>query len=182
MKKNAIFIAVIGLLMISSGGIMSFVTSFAKDVTDAKDNVEIIQNKFQSFKELMEVFNGERELVYSDVINDLYVEHASEKYSSWITTFQSYEQTIAKVSEYRPILEQRCIDILYNDSNIQSKCDSMLLSYETAINYYVKDVFKFNEFIEVYNAGVDELSRLAPYALKGYNYIDFNDDGKYLGK
>ena len=47
------------------------------------------------------------------------------------------------------------------------------------------NTYKFSQLyngIEVYNAGVDELSRLASYDLKGYNYIDFNDDGKYLGK
>lgn len=182
MRKKAVVFAVIGILLVGFGGVMSFVKSFAKEVTDAQESLEAIQTQYQSFKELMEVINQKREHLYSDVMNDLYAEHAVEKYANWIVAFQDYEQTIEQVTSYKPALEQRCMNILYNDSNAQSQCDSMLLSYETAINYYVKDVLKFQEFIELYNIGVDDLSKLKPYDLKNYNYIDFNDDGRYLGK
>jgi len=182
MKRKSIWVAGLGVLMIVAGCIMSFVTSFAKDVSAAKENAEIIDTEYKSFKELIESFNGERELLYSNVFNDLYIENVAESYQEWTSAFESYEGVLKKIAGYRPVLEERCLGVLYNDSNIQSRCDSMLISFETAINYYVKDVNKFNEVIDLYNAGVDELTRVASFDLDGYNYLDFNDDGKYLGK
>lgn len=182
MKRKSAIVAMFGILMITSGGIMSFVTSFAKDVTDSKENIEIIQTEYKNFKELVEVLNGKREKIYSDVINELYIEHASEDYQNWTSSLKDYEDTITQIAEYRSTLAQRCIGVLYNDSNVQSQCDSMVLSYETAINYYVKDIQKFNDFIGLYNASVMDDAKLEAYDLKDYNYIDFNDDGKYLGK
>lgn len=182
MKKKSAIVAMLGVLMITSGGIMSFVTSFAKDVTDSKENIEIIESEYVKFKELVEVLNTKREKVYANVINELYVEHAASDYNQWISILKEYEDTITEISQYQSVLVKRCIGILYNDSNIQSQCDSMVLSYETAINYYVKDIQKFNDFIALYNASVIEDASLDIYDLKDYNYIDFNDDGKYLGK
>lgn len=182
MKKNAIVMALVGTLMITSGGIMSFVTSFAKDVNDAKENSETILTQYTEFKNLMEVFNSKRESLYSDVMNELYVESANDSYDTWLEKLHDYESTVEQVQGYKGMLEQRCLGILYNDTNIQSQCDSMLLSYETAINYYVKDIHKFNSFVSLYNASVDELNQKSAYDLKEYNYTDFNDDGKYLGK
>ncbi len=182
MKKKSAIVAMMGILMITSGGIMSFVTSFARDVTDSKENIETIQTEYKNFKDLVETLNGKREKVYSDVINELYIEYAQEEYNTWKSALEDYESTVSSIAGYQSMLQDRCVSILYNDSNVQSQCDSMVLSYETAINYYVKDIQKFNSFIDLYNASVGEELKLNGYDLKNYNYIDFNDDGKYLGK
>ena len=181
MKRNAVFLSVAGFVMIISGCAMLFITSFAKDVSDTKENSEAIQTQYQDFKVLIEEFNSERELVYTNIINELFEDHILEYYDTWKKTLLDYEKIIQKVAGYKDSLEKRCVGILYNDSGLQSKCDSMLISYETAVNYYVKDVDKFNSFIMSYNEGISELDQKEVFPLN-YNYIDFNDDGKYLGK
>lgn len=182
MKRKAILVAVVGVLCIFGGSVTAFIESFASDVNSTKENVEIIEKKYDGFKKLMESFNTERELLYANVINNLYIEDVILKYNEWFGYYGEFQKTIQSVEEYRDMLEERCLGILYNDSNIQSKCDSMVISYETAINYYVKDVNKFNKFLNTYNEGAHEIDRVSLFELYGYNYIDFNDDGNYLGE
>ena len=47
MRKKAVVFAVIGILLVGFGGVMSFVKSFAKEVTDAQESLEAIQTQYQ---------------------------------------------------------------------------------------------------------------------------------------
>ena len=66
MKRHALLVAVFGVLLVGSGFITSFVQSFAKEVNDTKNNMEVIQEKYDNFKDLLQSFNGDREIVYND--------------------------------------------------------------------------------------------------------------------
>lgn len=180
MKHKILF--VIGTLMIISGIATSFMSSFAKDISESKQNAEEIETKYLEFKDILTMLNGERENLYNDVINELYIEMVEEDYNMWLNTYKEYKKIVESIASYKNFIKERCFNVNYTDSNIQSKCDSMLLSYETAINYYVKDVYKFNNFIETYNANIEETNQKALIELTEYNYIDFNDDGRYTGK
>ena len=180
MKKYTLF--VLGITLILSGVLLSFYESFAIDIDDAKENEKQIEEKYESMKVLLNEINDSRGNIYNLVINDLYIEKVESSYSTWYQTYQSYKTVIDKMEKYKTELNKRCFNILYQDSNIQSKCDSMMLSFETAINYYVKDVGKFNEFITNYNVGKQEAEYKQTIELGNYNYIDFNDDGRYTGK
>lgn len=180
MKKYTLL--VLGITLILSGILLSFYESFALDVDEQKENEKQIEEKYESMKVLLNEINDRRGNIYNLVINDLYIEKVESSYNTWLQTYQSYKTVIDKMEEYKTELNKRCFNILYQDSNIQSKCDSMMLSYETAINYYVKDVNKFNEFISNYNVGKLETEYKQVIDLGAYNYIDFNDDGRYTGK
>lgn len=180
MKKYTLL--ALGITMVLSGIIGSFFTSFAKDVDASRKNEQVIEEKYESLKGLLNEINNKREYIYNSVINDLYFEKVDTSYNDWHQSYQDYKKVINKISDYKTDLNQRCFNIMYQDSNIQSKCDSMMLSYETAINYYVKDVNKFNTFITNYNVGKLETEYKDTIDLGIYNYIDFNDDGRYTGK
>ena len=182
MKRKAILVFVVGILLVGIGFIMSFVKSFAKDVSEQQENIEIIEKEYSNFKDLLQSFNGDREIVYNDVFNNLFIENLEGNYDSWVIILQDYEKTSEKIFEYKSLLQDRCFGINYSDSNIQSKCDSMLISYETANNYFVKDINKWNSFVDSYNNQVEEIYMRDGFDLKTRNYIDFNDDGEYLGK
>jgi len=182
MKRKAILVFVVGILLVGIGFIMSFVKSFAKDVSEQQENIEIIEKEYSNFKDLLQSFNGDRELVYTDLFNNMFIENLEGSYDSWVIMLQDYEKTAYQIFEYKSFLQEKCYDVLYNDSNIQSKCDSMLISYETANNYFVKDINKWNSFVDSYNNQVEEIYMRDGFDLKTRNYIDFNDDGEYLGK
>lgn len=183
MKRHAFLVAVFGILLVSAGCLSSFVKSFAKDINDTKQNIDIIENKYKTFKGLLQSFNGDREIVFTDIFNNMFIENLESNYDNWVIKLQDYEKTANKIFSYKDFLIDSCNNIIYNDSDIQSKCDSMLISYETANNYYVKDINKWNEFVNSYNLSLeDELYKRNLFDLKTRNYIDFNDDGEYLGK
>ena len=182
MKRHALLVAVFGVLLVGSGFISFFVQSFAKDINDTKENMEIIEDKYNTFKDLLQSFNGDREIVFNDVFNNMFIENLESNYDGWVIKLQDYEMTANKIFAYKEFLIDNCNSIIYNDSDIQSKCDSMLISYETANNYFVKDINKWNEFVNSYNTQLeDELYKRNLFDLNR-DFIDFNDDGEYLGK
>ena len=182
MKRHALLVAVFGVLLVGSGFISSFVQSFAKDINDTKENMEIIEDKYNTFKDLLQSFNGDREIVFNDVFNNMFIENLESNYDGWVIKLQDYEMTVNKIFAYKEFLIDYCSNIIYNDSDVQSKCDSMLISYETANNYFVKDINKWNEFVNSYNTQLeDELYKRNLFDLNR-DFIDFNDDGEYLGK
>lgn len=182
MKRHALLVAVFGVLLIGSGFISSFVQSFAKEVSDTKNDMKVIKEKYDNFKDLLQSFNGDREIVYNDLFNNMFIENIDNNYDSWVIKLQDYEVTANKIFDYKEFLQASCSNIIYNDSGVQSKCDSMLISYETANNYFVKDINKWNDFVNSYNTQLeDELYKRSLFDLKR-DYIDFNDDGEYLGK
>lgn len=180
MKRWILIIIGVGLIL--AGILISFASSFAKDVSDTKENTVIIEETYEKFKDWTTALNGEREILYDSVINNLYVELVAENYSKWISSYDHYVEVVGKALDYEDTLRTYCLGVTYANSNVQSKCESMIISYETAINYYVKDVNKFNEFVEVYNSEVEEEQKVNALELGDYHYIDFNDDGKYVGK
>lgn len=183
MKRRALLVAVFGFLLVGMGSISSFVNSFAKDISDTKESIDTIRDEYIKFKDLLQSFNGNREIIYTDVFNNLFIENLDGNYDNWIIELQDYEKTTDKIFNYKSLLEEKCAGIIYNDSDIQSKCDSMLISYETVNNYFVKDINKWNEFVDNYNSQLeDTLYKREYFDLRGRNYIDFNDDGEYLGK
>ena len=183
MKRHALLVAVFGVLLAGIGGITLFADSFAKDISDTKKNIDVIQDEYDKFKNLLQSFTGDREIIYSDVFNNLYLETVEGNYDNWYIKLQEYENTTNKIFGYKTFLQEKCVGVIYNDSNTQSKCDSMLISYETVNNYFVKDINKWNDFINEFNNQVEDvLYSKKLFDLNTRNYIDFNDDGEYLGK
>ena len=75
MKRHVIVVAVFGVLLAGIGGIALFADSFAKDISDTKKNIDVIQDEYDKFKNLLQSFTGDREIIYSDVFNNLYLEN-----------------------------------------------------------------------------------------------------------
>ena len=80
MKRHALLVAVFGVLLVGSGFISFFVQSFAKDINDTKENMEIIEDKYNTFKDLLQSFNGDREIVFNDVFNNMFIENLESNY------------------------------------------------------------------------------------------------------
>ena len=50
------------------------------------------------------------------------------------------------------------------------------------MNYFVKDVNEFNDFIDDYNSKYSASISIYELDNNQYNYLDVNDDGKFIGK
>lgn len=181
MKRNSILILVLGLFFIAGGMIIALFTDMSKESANIINIGEQVNDNYSKFEQDIEVFNNERKIFNEEIVNNLFVEEVFDNYYDWIKILDNYHDSVSKINNYKKFLLDNCFYDDYINSNVKSKCNSMINSYETVINYYVKDIQRFNKLLEVYNDGKDENEYVQLYSLDGFNLIDFNDDGKYKG-
>ena len=180
MERNSILLVTIGLILIVGGGLWFYLSdSFAKD-NEIKNKMKNVINSYDKFQEKVSLVSGERQVINAEVVNNYYDEQVSKGYDNWFEKFRIYEESIKSVYDYKEKLIDNCVLQTYNNTDVSSKCDSMIISYETVINYFVKDVETLNKFLGVYNSNYPEDTKVL--YLTDYKYVDINDDGKYLGK
>lgn len=180
MKRNCILLVTIGLILIIGGSLFGYLSRSKKESNNYQSKVNSVLSSYDKFQEKLEIATGERTVIMSYVINHYFDEEVEEKYHSWTAMLDDYTKTIDDVYTYKDIILNNCVKESYKESDITSKCESMIIGYETMINYYVRDLNGFNQFISTYNSNYPDLVKNI-YELK-YNYMDINDDGKYLGK
>ena len=180
MKRNSILLVTIGLILVVGGGLWFYLSdSFAKD-NEIKNKMKTVINSYDKFQEKVNLVVGERQIINSEVVNNYLDNEVNKSYDNWFEKFRTYEESIKKVNNYKEVIVEKCVLQTYKNTDVSSKCDSMIISYETVINYFVKDVETLNKFLEVYNSNHPEDVKVL--YLTDYKYVDINDDGKYLGK
>lgn len=180
MKRNSILLVTIGLILIVGGGLWFYLNeSFTKD-NEVKEKMKTVINNYDKFQEKVGLVTGERKVITDEVVNNYFDEEVATSYDNWFEKFRTYEESVKNVSDYKDMIMDNCILETYNNTDVSSKCDSMVISYETVVNYFVKDVETLNKFLDVYNSNYPDDVRVL--YLTNYKYVDINDDGKYLGK
>lgn len=183
-KKIAVFILVLGIILIISG-IGAFIYKEISDMNKEKKELETnVTNNHETFRKNVDSFEEIRSTYYSDVVNNLFPETVEDSYKNWITIVDNYTNIVDNVEKNSSYLKEHCIDRKYPNNTIKNKCDSFIIAYETVINYYTKDIISFNEVLNQYyskNEINKEESEIKEYLLK-YNYVDINSDGEFKGK
>lgn len=180
MKRSKLIISliVVGLICIITGSSILVYNNISNSKKRAKEDKELIVSSHGVFKTEIEAFNEARSNYYNDVASDLFVE-SIEDYDKWIEVIDAYTKTIDNVEAKSKNLKNLCINRYYGSIDIKNKCDSFVIAYETAVNYYTKDIIEFNENIKKFNNSLSD--KKEEYKLN-YEYTDINDDGKYFGK
>ena len=183
-KKIAIFMLVIGTLLIVLGTSIIVYKEINNKKNEKQELENNIVNSYNKFRENVDLFESVRSSYYSDVVGDLYVETVKDNYTGWIATLNNYTDTVDKVDESSSYLKEECINKYFSNKDIKNKCESFVIAYETVVNYYTKDIIEFNELLGEYRNLNDETleeSEIKDYSLK-YNYTDINSDGIFKGK
>ena len=182
-KKLAIVVLVVGALLIAGGLSVGIYAYINKTNQDNKKIEEAILKDYTIFRENVESFNEFRgDTYYTEVVKDLYPESVESDYENWIEVLNNYTGAVDRIEGSSNSLKEHCVNKYYSDENIKNKCDSFVIAYETAINYYTKDIMDFNETIETYLNQVESpLDNVKTYELK-YNYTDINSDGNFVGR
>lgn len=183
-RKFSLLILIFGILLIILG-ISIFIY---QEITTNKKNQKQLENtiteKHEIFRNKVELFNEVRSKYYIEVNDNLYPESVESEYENWIVILDDYTAKVDEVEEESKYLKQNCIDKVYSNKEIMSKCDAFVIAYETVINYYTKDIISFNENIDTYyrqNTIDDKESKIKNYSSK-YNYVDIDSDGNFIGK
>lgn len=182
MKSNKVcrVLLISGSMLIITGLVIGIY--FKKKVNfQEKETKEsgIIEN-YDNFKSKIELFNKERENYYNEVVNDLYVENVKVNYEEWIELLDNYTQIVTDVENASITLKKECINFKTDNQDVKNKCKAFIIAYETAMNYYAKDIEAFNEIIEKYIT-INSDDTVKVYNGK-YNYTDIDYDGNFYGK
>lgn len=184
-STKLIICIVLGFVLIVAGVGISVAVTVNQDHEQLKKLENDIQNKYKLFKAEADLFPDARKSYQTTVVENLYIESVSEEYEGWIESLESYRKVVDNVVSKAEPLKDLCIGKEYTDQTTKNDCDAYTINYETIMNYFVKDAEAFNEFMSSYYKDYGGDSETYPlYSLDGkkYQYIDINDDGKFIGK
>lgn len=181
-RKLPIIFLIIGILLILVG--LSWIV-YEEIIVENKEKQQVedkIVKEYDSFKDKVEIFNQKRTVYYDEVVDDLFIESVKDNYNDWVLILDEYTTTVDEVEKESSYLKEHCVNSYYSNKDVFNKCEAFEIAYETVMNYYAKDIIDFNEVIDSYRKEYDiSEEEVLDYELK-YNYIDIDDDGKYIGK
>ncbi len=176
MKKKVVYILIAFIvLIVIATGIFLIYKKIDKDNKEKKQIEEKIISSYTTFNEKKEIINSERK-VYLLQIESNMISETLEEYENWINEVNNYTVNLDNVEQASKYLKEKCIGTTYKNQDVKNTCDQFISAYETAINYYVKDIISFNEILKNISSGSK-----SEFELK-YNYTDINKDGKFVGK
>lgn len=184
-KKTKVIICIaVGVLIVVLGVTFSVVTLMNKERKNMQDRQNEVKEKYHAFKVEADKFADVRKSYQTTVVENMYVESVEEEYKNWIEELKKYQEVVDKVLEQTKPVGDLCIDKTYSDQTVMANCKAYMINHETVMNYFVKDVEEFNQFMEKYYKDYKGNKEKYPlYTIEEkYHYIDINDDGNYIGK
>lgn len=179
--KKLIIIAIITTIIfgIGSYSILSFIKSIKEDTKNTNINIEKIDKNYKEILEKIDIFNESRSDLM-DLLENVYTNNLKEKYNNIINLIQSEDDSVNDIKILVSTLDNLCPHD-YINSKAKKECSLYQDYFEQMTNVLITDTNKINELINKYNANYED--KLEIYNSKSNDeYIDYNKDGKYLGR
>lgn len=181
-KKIPTIFLIVGILLVIIGISLTVFKVTNNDSKNKKEKENKILEEYEKFRNKVDSFNSSRDDYYNKVAKNLYPESVENNYKNWISTLDVYTKATDEVEEGSSYLKENCVNKYYSNNDVKNKCEAFVIAYETAINYYTKDVYAFNDNLNLYRRNnINSNSNIIDYELK-YNYVDIDSDGKFWGK
>lgn len=181
-KKIPTIFLIVGILLVIIGISLTVFKVTNNDSKNKKEKENKILEEYEKFRNKVDNFNSSRDDYYNKVAKNLYPESVENNYENWISTLDVYTKATDEVEEGSSYLKDNCVNTYYSNNDVKNKCDAFVIAYETAINYYTKDVYAFNDNLNLYRRNnINSNSNIIDYELK-YDYVDIDSDGKFWGK
>ena len=184
-KKKGLILLIIGTVLVFLGLLLTVLEVMNNDKKEEEEKISELTTHYDKFMSYANKFNDVRKHYYDVVVNDLYNESVKDNYEIWIKELDDYKKLVDQIIEEATPLQTLCVGQVYNDKEINNNCEAYVINYETFMNYFMKDVEEFNKFITTYLAEYapkDSKVELFQLDSNKYQYIDVNDDGKFIGK
>lgn len=188
-KKGIITVLIILLILVALGLIIyNFYKGYKDDKAKTNELINNINNGYNDFVAGLNDINNKRETVYTNIFKKTYYTDMQNNIDSWNTTIDEYSKTIESLDNKSKYLKDNCLNIKFYHSEINPKCDLFVENYEMVINYYITDIEIYNKNIDSYNTWANENDEdsykiIDKFVNNSYTeYIDFNNDGVFLGK
>lgn len=181
-KKIPTIFLIVGILLVIIGISLTVFKVTNNDSKNKKEKENKILEEYEKFRNKVDNFNSSRDDYYNKVAKNLYPESVQNNYENWISTLDVYTKATDEVEEGSSYLKENCVNKYYSNNDVKNKCEAFVIAYETAINYYTKDVYAFNDNLNLYRRNnINSNSNIIDYELK-YDYVDIDSDGKFWGK
>lgn len=152
MKNKKIIAIIMIITVIVLGmifGIFHLVNSIKKDTEQAQLQMEEINVLYESLNKNAELFNLKK-TEFDDLMDNIYYTTIPTQNESLLKIVKEYDEIIANIQKDGNDLEEKC-SIYYTDSDIQQKCTSYKISYESAMTIFIADLKRYNNLVENYN-------------------------------
>lgn len=185
--KKVVVIVVISIMILLGivGGTYKVIATMNEDKKELDATQEKINKEYEEFKAQADKFTDSRKVYQTTVVENLYIESVEEEYEIWMQSFANYKATVDAILEETKEIHGLCVGKEYPDSEVMTNCSSYMTNHETVMNYFVKDVDSFNEFMEDYYKDYQgDREKTPPYEIDTtvYKYVDINDDGIFIGQ
>ncbi len=183
-RNFPIYMIGLGLLMIFSGCVSSFIINLREDQAKVLARMNDVSNIFEEYSTNVSVYEQQRDLLYTQVLSNLYYDTMYNEDSVVKNKLSNYESIVNEIEKKKDELDKLCEEVYYPDSKVNNMCSNYKSIYEQVINYFVTDINYYNKNIDNYNDYIKLLnstSILSKYKTDK-KYIDYNNDGKFDGK
>ena len=195
MKKSyfCLTLLILGISFIISGVVNAFVMSY-KD--NKKKNIEeesVIADEIGSIYDKFYKMENDLSVKRTNLLKDIseyvsFYSNMSEKYDDMKNELDEYDVSLKEIGDFSSYLTSNCVNKVYSNADVNSKCISYLLNYEKTINTFVSDIEFLNSKIDEYNKWIEDeetssknkpLDKFSSSNFK--EFVDLNGDGTYLG-
>lgn len=170
--------------MLISGGFAAFLTGLRKDHQIVLRRMEDVSAIFESFSTNTTAFEEYRDVLYTDVLGNVYYDTMHATDSAVKAKLDEYEEIVNTITEDTAKLDGLCGNVYYPQGDVNNMCDNYKSIYEQVVNYYVSDIRIYNSNIKRYNdyqKAINSNLLVSKYKTK-YQYIDYNGDKVFDGK
>lgn len=184
-NKHLGIMILIGFLLIVIGIISYIIINYNDDQAEVKKRMDIVLNTYDTFKTDVDSFNTIRDNIYNEVLQDMYYETLKNNDTRFKELFNSYKKSLEVIDKDYKKIEDKCINVLHPNADVNNKCEAMIVGYEEVVNTYISDVESYNKNITSYNSFLKETNStdtsLEEIKLDR-DYLDVNGDREYNGK
>ena len=179
-------IILIGFLLIIGGIISYIVTNYNSNQAEVRKRMEMVRDSYKIFKTDVETFNGIRDDIYTNVFTeDIYYQTLKDNDIRFKELFDNYKDTLKTIDKDYNKIEDKCINVLHPEADVNNKCEAIVSSYEEVVNTYISDVSSYNRLITSYNKWLSDTNSSDTKLEKikvDREYLDINGDREYNGK
>ena len=179
-------IILIGFLLIIGGIISYIVTNYNSNQAEVRKRMEMVRDSYKIFKTDVETFNGIRDDIYTNVFTeDIYYQTLKDNDIRFKELFDNYKDTLETIDKDYNKIEDKCINVLHPEADVNNKCEAIVSSYEEVVNTYISDVSSYNRLITSYNKWLSDTNSSDTKLEKikvDREYLDINGDREYNGK
>ena len=179
-------IILIGFLLIIGGIISYIVTNYNSNQAEVRKRMEMVRDSYKIFKTDVETFNGIRDDIYTNVFTeDIYYQTLKDNDIRFKELFDNYKDTLETIDKDYNKIEDKCINVLHPEADVNNKCEAIVSSYEEVVNTYISDVSSYNRLMTSYNKWLSDTNSSDTKLEKikvDREYLDINGDREYNGK